>query len=260
MTEVYSTMNQDLPSIQFDVFTLFPAMFAGPLSESILHRARERDLLQIAVHDIRDWTHDRHRTADDKPSGGGAGMVMKAPPIVEAVESVLGDALAETTILLLSAGGIRFTQAVARELAGRRRIAMICGHYEGVDDRVRTILGCQELSIGDYVLTGGELPAMVVIDAVGRLAPGVIDAASIADESFDRGLLEYPHFTRPGTYRGHTVPDILISGHHANVERWRHEQSLLKTRRNRPDLLADEPASSEPTRQRSATDRSVLAE
>jgi tRNA (guanine37-N1)-methyltransferase len=230
------------PSIRFDIFTLFPSMFDGPLSESILHRAKERGLLQIAVHDIRDWTQDRHRTADDTPYGGGAGMVMKAPPIVEAVESVLGDERASTTILLLSASGARFTQEVARELAGRRRIALICGHYEGIDDRVRAILGCHELSIGDYVLTGGELPAMVVIDAVGRLAPGVIDAASIEDESFDNGLLEYPQFTRPATYRGHAVPDILVSGHHANVERWRREQSILKTAQNRPDLLAHDSA------------------
>lgn len=157
--------------LKFDVFTLFPAMFSGPLDESIIERARQRLLIEIAVHDIRDWTHDRHRTVDDNPFGGGAGMVMKAPPIVEAVEQTLGDMIGETEILLMSAGGRRFDQAFARSLAARTRIAIICGHYEGIDDRVRQILPCSEVSIGDFVLTGGELPAMTIIDAVSRLAP-----------------------------------------------------------------------------------------
>lgn len=223
--------------LRFDIFTLFPGMFTGPLSESILRRATDRGLIDIAVHDIRDWTTDKHRTADDTPYGGGAGMVMKAPPIVEAVEETLGHEAVGASVLLMAAGGRPFDQSWARELAGTRRIALICGHYEGVDHRVVDILGCQELSIGDYVLTGGELPAMIVLDAVARLVPGVIDAESIADESHAEGLLEYPQYTRPAEYRGYRVPDVLLSGHHANVRRWRFEQALAKTARVRPDLL-----------------------
>jgi tRNA (guanine37-N1)-methyltransferase len=225
-------------AIRFDVFTLFPAMFDGPLSESILRRAVERGLVEIHVHDIREWTNDRHRTADDTPYGGGAGMVMKAPPIVEAVEDVLADELDTTAILHMAAGGRRFTQEIARDLTHRRRITLICGHYEGIDDRVFTILGGEELSVGDYVLTGGELPAMIVIDAVTRLVPGVIDEASIDEESFGDGLLEYPHYTRPVEYRGHAVPEILLSGHHANIRAWRRRQAIRKTARQRPDLIA----------------------
>jgi tRNA (guanine37-N1)-methyltransferase len=230
--------------LRFDVFTLFPTMFEGPLSESIIRRAQDRGLIQIDIHDIRDWTHDRHRTADDTPYGGGAGMVMKAPPLVEAVEAVLGEQMSETRIILLAAGGTRFTQRVAQELSHKQRIALICGHYEGIDDRVRLILDCEELSIGDYVLTGGELPAMVVIDAVSRLTPGVIDATSIGEESFGDGLLEYPHYTRPVEYRGLQVPEILLSGHHANIEKWRREQAMTKTTSNRPDLIAEAGGSS----------------
>ena len=216
---------------RFDVFTLFPAMFSGPLDESIIHRARQRDLIAIAIHDIRDWTHDRHRTVDDNPFGGGAGMVMKAPPIVEAVEAVLGDELQSTEILLMTAGGRRFTQKMARELAGKPRVALICGHYEGVDDRVVQILGCREVSIGDFVLTGGELPAMAIIDAVARLAPGVIQETSLSEESHDAGLVEYPHYTRPAEYRGLAVPEVLLSGHHAQIDAWRREQARLRTMR-----------------------------
>lgn len=222
--------------LRFDIFTLFPGMFAGPLSESIIRRAAVRGLIDIAVHDIRDWTTDKHRTADDTPYGGGAGMVMKAPPIVEAVEATLGHELNDASVLLMAAGGRPFDQSWAHELARTRRIALICGHYEGVDHRVVDILGCQELSIGDYVLTGGELPAMIVLDAVARLVPGVIDAESVADESHAEGLLEYPQYTRPVEYRGFRVPDVLLSGHHANVRRWRFEQALAKTVRVRPDL------------------------
>jgi tRNA (guanine37-N1)-methyltransferase len=225
------------PSIKFDVFTLFPAMFVGPLSESIIRRAQDQGLVDIRIHDIRDWTHDRHRTADDTPYGGGAGMVMKAPPIVEAVEEVLGEEISASRIVLLAAGGRRFTQPLAHEFAGESRIALICGHYEGIDARVNTILGSEELSIGDYVLTGGELPAMIVIDAVTRLIPGVIDEASIAEESFGKGFLEYPHYTRPFEYRGQRVPDVLLSGHHANVQAWRLAQAVAKTAEHRPDLL-----------------------
>lgn len=225
--------------LRIDVFTLFPAMFEGPFGESIIKRAQTQGLVEIAVHDIRNWTHDRHRTADDTPYGGGAGMVMKAPPIVEAVEDVLSDDLPHTHIAIMSAGGRRFTQAVAQELATVSRIALICGHYEGIDERVATILGADELTIGDYVLTGGELPAMVIADAVIRLVPGVIAAASIADESHatDAATVEYPHYTRPADYRGLRVPEILLGGHHARIAAWRREQARIRTARWRPDLL-----------------------
>jgi tRNA (guanine37-N1)-methyltransferase len=222
-----------------DIFTLFPRMFEGPLSESILKRAIAAGRIDIQVHDIRDWTHDKHRTADDTPYGGGAGMVMKAPPIVEAVESVLGDELEGTHIAIMSAGGRRYTQDIARELAGKQRLALICGHYEGIDERVSEILRADELSIGDYVLTGGELPAMVITDSVCRLIPGVIDEESIREESHNIQGVEYPHYTRPVEYRGLRVPDILLSGHHANIERWRAEQARRRTARWRPDLIAD---------------------
>jgi tRNA (guanine37-N1)-methyltransferase len=234
--------------LRIDIFTLFPGMFQGPFSESILKRAGEAGLLAITVHNIRNWTTDRHHTADDTPYGGGAGMVMKAPPIVEAVESVLGDDLGSAYIAIMSAAGRRFGQAMARDLAHRRRITLICGHYEGIDQRVADILGADEISIGDYVLTGGEIPAMVVADTIARLVPGVIDAASIADESHadpDAPLVEYPHYTRPASYRGHDVPDILLSGHHANIEAWRQEEARSRTRRHRPDLLPKPPTDNE---------------
>jgi tRNA (guanine37-N1)-methyltransferase len=227
------------PALRIDIFTLFPAMFAGPFDESIIKRARERRLIEVAVHDIRDWTHDRHHTADDTPYGGGAGMVMMAPPIVEAVESVLGEDLPHTRIAIMSAAGQPFRQERAHDLAQAGRIALICGHYEGIDERVTAILGAEELTIGDYVLTGGELPAMVVTDAVIRLVPGVIDAASIAEESYggDEPLVEYPHYTRPVEYRGHRVPDILLSGHHARIAAWRRTEAHRRTAERRPDLL-----------------------
>jgi len=212
-------------------------MFAGPLSESILGRAQGQGIIDVRVHDIREWTHDRHRTADDTPYGGGAGMVLKAPPIIEAVEDVLGVDREQTVIVLLSASGRQFTQSVARELSAANRIALICGRYEGVDARVPIILHAEEVSVGDYVLTGGELPAMVVVDSVARLVPGVIEDASTADESFDDDLLEYPQFTRPVEFRGHRVPDVLLSGHHANVDAWRREQAIARTKLWRPDLL-----------------------
>lgn len=235
----------DGPLLAIDIFTLFPAMFDGPLTESILKRARTRGLIEIAIHNIRDWATDRHHMADDTPYGGGAGMVMKAPPIIEAVESVLGDQLSTAHVAIMSAGGRRFSQSIARELAGAGRLVLICGHYEGIDDRVGRILNCDELSIGDYVLTGGELPAMVVVDAAVRLVPGVIDSLSIAEESHNPdvpAMIEYPHFTRPFSYRGHAVPDVLISGHHANIERWRRDRAHGRTARWRPDLLARESA------------------
>lgn len=224
------------PRLRLDCFTLFPGMFAGPFDESIIKRAREAGIVEIGIHDIRDWTTDRHRTADDTPYGGGAGMVMKAPPIVEAVEAVLGDDLHRTHVVLLSAGGRRFTQSVAHELALKPRLALICGHYEGIDERVTQLLNADELSIGDYVLTGGELPAMVVADAVIRLVPGVIDPASIVEESHgdpNESLVEYPHYTRPFSYRGLEVPEVLLSGHHVRIATWRREQARARTQRRR---------------------------
>lgn len=228
------------PALRIDIFTLFPAMFQGPLTESIVKRAIAAGRIAIEIHDIRDWTTDRHRTADDTPYGGGAGMVMKAPPIVEAVEAVLGDDLPTAHIAIMSAGGRSFTQPLAHDLATRGRIVLICGHYEGIDQRVADILGADELSIGDYVLTGGEIPAMVVTDTLIRLVPGVIDAASVADESHghpDTPGVEYPHYTRPVSYRGHEVPPVLLSGHHAQIDQWRRAEARRRTERLRPDLL-----------------------
>lgn len=225
------------PSLRVDVFTLFPGMFAGPLTESILQRARDQGLLEINLHDFRQWATDRHRTVDDTPYGGGAGMVIKAPPLISAVESVLGPELESTTVVLLSASGRLFTQAVAREFASCKRLALICGHYEGIDERVAEILHADLISIGDYVLTGGELPAMVIIDAVARLVPGVIDEASIAEESHSADLVEYPHYTRPAEFWGLHVPNVLRTGNHARIQKWRRHQALRRTARWRPDLL-----------------------
>jgi tRNA (guanine37-N1)-methyltransferase len=233
------------PVLQIDIFTLFPGMFAGVFGESILKRAQAKGLISIAVHDIRDWAYDRHRTADDTPYGGGAGMVMKAAPIVDAVEEVLGEDLKDTYIAIMSAGGRPFTQGIAQELSDVRRISLICGHYEGIDERVSEILEADELSIGDYVLTGGELPAMVIADSVIRLVPGVITQASILDESHSDPAgpgVEYPHYTRPAEYRGLSVPEILLSGNHAKVDEWRRDQAMKRTARWRPDLLQDQGA------------------
>lgn len=221
--------------MKIDVLTLFPEMFAGPLDVSIVQRARKTGLLNLRVHNLRDWTHDRHRTVDDRPFGGGAGMVMKPEPIFEAVESLAGDG---THVVLLTPGGRPFKQAVARELAENEHLLLICGSYEGVDERVREGLADDELSIGDYVLTNGGLPAMVVIDAVTRLLPGALgDDESAKDESFSQGLIEYPHYTRPAEFRGMKVPEILLSGHHAEIEKWRAEQARRRTAERRPDLL-----------------------
>jgi tRNA (guanine37-N1)-methyltransferase len=221
--------------MKIDVLTLFPAMFAGPLDESIIMRARKAGLLELKIHNLRDWTHDRHKTVDDRPFGGGPGMLLKPEPIFEAVESVRR---AETKVVLLSPSGRKFDQAIARELAAEKDLLLITGHYEGFDERVREALADDELSIGDYVLTNGALPAMVVIDAVTRLLPGVLgDDASARDESFSHGLLEYPQYTRPAEFRGLRVPDVLVSGNHAEIENWRREQARLRTEKDRPDLL-----------------------
>jgi tRNA (guanine37-N1)-methyltransferase len=225
----------------FDVFTLFPETFTPYLQASILQKAAERGLVEIVLHNIRDWAHDKHHTTDDTPYGGGGGMVMKPEPVFEAVESVLGPKPVCPVILLTPQGRV-FNHAIAEELVQHERIALLCGRYEGVDERIRTGLVSDEISIGDYVLTGGELPAMIVIDAVSRLIPGVLgDPDGAADDSHATGLLEYPHYTRPPEFRGQAVPEILLSGDHAKIEKWRREQSLLRTLARRPDLLKSAP-------------------
>ena len=227
--------------MRIDCFTLFPEMFAGPFDSSIIKRAANAGLVDIAIHDIRTWTYDRHRTADDAPYGGGAGMVMMAPPIIEGVEAILGEDLSKARVIITSASGKPFTQQVAHEFAETERLVIICGHYEGIDYRVTELLGAEEFAIGDYVLTGGELAAMVMIDASARLIPGVIQAESIREESHSGALVEYPHYTRPMEYRGLEVPPVLLSGHHAKIAEWRNELSLLRTHERRPDLLDQAP-------------------
>lgn len=223
--------------MKIDVLTLFPEMFAGPLDVSMVRRARERGLLDLRIHNLRDWTHDRHKTVDDRPFGGGPGMVLKPEPLFEAVESL---ATGGSRVILMTPAGRKFEQAMARELALQAHLVFICASYEGVDERVVGALAHDELSIGDYVLTNGGLPTMVVIDAVTRLIPGVLgDEESALDESFSRGLLEYPHYTRPAEFRGMKVPEILLSGHHAEIEKWRAEQAQRRTALRRPDLLSE---------------------
>ena len=220
--------------MKVDVLTLFPAMFAGPLDESIIRRAREGGRLELTVHDLRGWTHDRHRTVDDEPYGGGPGMLLKPEPVFEAVEDLADEG---TRVILMTPQGRSFKQALARDLTASPHLLLICGSYEGFDERIRT-LAHEELSIGDYVLTNGALPAMVVIDAVTRLLPGVLgDDVSSVDESFSEGTLEYPQYTRTAEYRGLKVPEVLLSGHHAEIEKWRSEQADERTRKRRPELL-----------------------
>jgi tRNA (guanine37-N1)-methyltransferase len=220
--------------MKIDVLTLFPEMFAGPLDVSMVARARKTGLLDLQVRNLRDWAHDRHKTVDDRPFGGGPGMVLKAEPIFEAVEALAND---QTQVVMMAPTGRPFTQVIARELAAEQHLLLLCGSYEGFDERVRTLMD-DELSIGDYVLTNGGLPAMVVIDAVTRLLPGVLgDGESVHDESFSHGLLEYPHYTRPAEFRGMKVPEVLMSGHHAEIEKWRREQARLRTKERRPDLM-----------------------
>lgn len=220
--------------MRFDIFTLFPDMFRGPFGESILARAQARGLLEIALHNPRDVTTDRHHIVDDYPYGGGAGMVMKPEPLFAAVEAVHESG----PIILMSPQGRVFTQSIARELASQPRVTLLCGHYEGVDERVREHLVTDEISLGDFVLTGGELAAMVVVDAVSRLLPGVLAPGSTEEESHAAGLLEYPHYTRPPEFRGWRVPEMLLSGNHAAIARWRRKEALRRTRARRPDLLA----------------------
>ncbi|TAK34755.1 MAG: tRNA (guanosine(37)-N1)-methyltransferase TrmD [Chloroflexota bacterium] len=249
--------------MRIDILTLFPAMFAGPFSESIIKRATEKGILEIIVHQIRDYAPDKHHITDDYPYGGGAGMVMKPEPLFSAVESILGlpplsrdncvlpeamqegmtspscvSAYTTVPVILMTPQGRQFDQHVAHELAAHDRLLFICGHYEGVDERVREHLVTDEVSIGDYVLTGGELPAMVVIDALARLIPGVLGAEEAThEESHTRGTLEYPQYTRPANFRGWAVPPVLLSGHHGEVERFHQTESLRRTLRRRPELL-----------------------
>jgi tRNA (guanine37-N1)-methyltransferase len=221
--------------MKIDVLTLFPSMFAGPLDESIIKRAREAGRLDLAIHNLRDYAHSRHKTVDDRPFGGGPGMLLKPEPIFEAVEDLARE---NTEVILLSPSGRQFSQAIARELAGREHLLLVSGHYEGFDERVREQLADDELSIGDYVLTNGALPVMVIIDAVTRLLPGVLgDEESASQDSFSNGLLEYPQYTRPAEFRGMKVPEILLSGNHAQIAQWRAEQSKQRTKERRPDLL-----------------------
>jgi tRNA (guanine37-N1)-methyltransferase len=221
--------------MKIDVLTLFPGMFVGPLDESIIKRARSTGILELNIRYLRDYTHDRHKTVDDRPFGGGPGMLLKPEPVFEAVESL---ATEQTRVILLTPAGRRFDQAVARELTGYPHLLLVCGSYEGFDERIREHLADDELSIGDYVLTNGALPAMVVIDTVTRLLPGVLgDDESTREESFSSGLIEYPQYTRPAEFRGWQVPEVLLSGHHAEIARWRLEQARLRTRQRRPDLL-----------------------
>jgi tRNA (guanine37-N1)-methyltransferase len=220
--------------LDIDVITIFPAMLDGFLGESMMKRASAMGAVNFRTIDLRDFTTDRHRTTDDRPYGGGPGMVMKADPIFKAVESVRRE---DSRVILMTPSGTVFKQAIARELTASSHLIFICGHYEGVDERVREALVDMELSIGDYVLTNGVLPAAVVIDAVVRLLPGVLGGEGAADqESFSEGLLEYPHYTRPEEYRGMRVPDILLSGDHAAIAAWRDYQSRQRTRTRRPDL------------------------
>lgn len=224
--------------MHFDILTLFPGLFAGVFEESILRRAREAGLVTIALHNIRDYAAGRHLVADDTPYGGGGGMIMKPEPIFAAVEAVLADEQAATPVILLTPQGRTFTQQVARELAHHRRLLLICGRYEGVDGRVHEHLVTDEISIGDYVLSGGEVPAMVLVEAVTRLIPGVLgDPSAPFEDSHAEGMLEYPHYTRPPLFRGYAVPPVLLSGHHAEIVRWRRQQALRRTWERRPELL-----------------------
>ena len=224
-------------SIHFDIFTLFPEVFPAYLETSILKRAQEAKIIEVALHNIRDWTTDRHHVCDDMPYGGGGGMVMKPEPIFASVESVLG-APPTCPVILLSPQGRVFTQGVAEELSQQSHLALLCGRYEGIDERVIEHLVTDEISIGDYVLSGGELPALVLIDAITRLLPGALgDPEGAWDDSHATGLLEYPHYTRPPEFRGWVVPDILLSGDHARIAWWRRQQALLRTLQRRPDLL-----------------------
>ncbi len=221
----------------FDIFTLLPEVFPPYLNSSILKRAQENGYLDVHIHNIRDWTHDKHHVTDDTPYGGGGGMIMKPEPVFEAVEDVIGSPPA-CPIILMTPQGRLFTQDVANELAVHPRLALLCGRYEGLDERIRTHLVTDEISIGDYVLTGGELPALILVDALTRLIPGVLgDENGAANDSHASGLLEGPHYTRPPEFRGWEVPEVLRSGDHGKVAQWRREQALLRTLERRPEMI-----------------------
>jgi len=228
--------------MHFDILTLFPDIFESVFNESIVKRAREAGLVSIAAHNIRDYATDKHHITDDTPYGGGGGMIMKPEPIFHAVEEILDleeEQEPEVPVILLSPQGRTFTQSVARELSRHPHLVLICGHYEGVDERVRQFLASDEISIGDYVLTGGEIPALVIVDAVTRLVPGVLgDPSATFEDSHAEGLLEYPHYTRPQVFRGYPVPEVLLSGNHAEIVRWRRQEALRRTFERRPGLLA----------------------
>jgi tRNA (guanine37-N1)-methyltransferase len=223
----------------FDIVTIFPRMVEAPLQEGIVARAIARGLLDVRVHDLRDFTTDRHRVVDDMPFGGGPGMVLKPDPLFAAVDRIREERGTPSAVILTSPDGERLTHAVATRLSALDHVAILCGRYEGVDERVREHLATETISIGDYVVSGGELPALVIVDAVARLIPGVVgDETSVAGDTFARdGLLDFPQYTRPAEFRGLTVPPVLLSGHHAEIEKWRREQALERTRRHRPDLL-----------------------
>lgn len=225
--------------MKIDILTIFPGMFQGPFQESLLKKAQDKGILELNTVDIRDFATDKHKKVDDYPYGGGVGMVMKPEPIFAAWEAVTADQEVKSrkTILLCPQGEV-FTQKKAEELAHCEHLILICGHYEGVDERVRQFLVDEEISIGDYILTGGEIPAMVLVDAVSRLIPGVVGTySSVEQDTFSDGLLEYPQYTRPREFRGHKVPDVLLSGNHEEIRKWRRQESLLRTKRRRPDLL-----------------------
>jgi tRNA (guanine37-N1)-methyltransferase len=224
--------------VKIDILTLFPGICHGALGESILKRAQERGLAELSAVDLRRWATGKHRTADDMPYGGGPGMVMKPEPIVKAIEAIAAERGAPSAVVLVTPQGRMLTHALAEEMSRMERLILLCGRYEGVDERVTEMVVTHEVSIGDYVLTGGELPALVVLDAVTRLVPGVVgDAASVEADSFARGLLDHPHYTRPAVFRGRAVPDVLVSGHHGAIEQWRRTERVRRTLERRPDLL-----------------------
>lgn len=238
-----------------DILTIFPDMFQGPFNYSMLKRAVEKELVKIRIIDIRDYTTDKHKVTDDYPYGGGSGMVMKPEPIAKAIEHALGQEkkAPDTAVIFLTPQGIPFNQAVAKELVRLKHLVLLCGHYEGIDERIREMFIDQEISIGDYVLTGGEIPAMVLIDAIVRLLPGVLgDENSYQQDSFYQGLLDYPQYTRPEVFRGHRVPEVLLGGHHQKIRQWRRRKAIERTLQRRPDLLNAAALSAE--------DKKILAE
>jgi tRNA (guanine-N1)-methyltransferase len=229
--------------MRFDVFSLLPEIFEPYLSVSILQKARQNHLIEVEIHNFRDWAPDKHHVTDDTPYGGGGGMVLKAPPIFDAIETVLGTPPA-CPVIMMTPQGRPLTAAVARELSAQPSLGILCGRYEGIDERIREHLITDQISIGDYVLTGGELPALILMDTIARFIPGVLgDPSGAEDDSFASGLLEYPHYTKPEEYRGWHVPDVLLSGNHAQIQKWRHEQALRRTFLQRPDLLENYPFS-----------------